>query len=76
MNKELTVGEDVLQWAEKGWLIDKFLKGEIPKDDNNESFSYDYFRKVFIDEINRNISERLNPEPKHPEHEINFGKIK
>jgi len=75
MNKELTVGEDVMQWAEKGWLIDKFLKGEIPKDDNNESFSYDYFREVFIKYINENISERLNPEPKRPEWEKNFEKI-
>jgi len=75
MNKELTVGEDVMQWAEKGLLIDKFLKGEIPNDNNNESFSYDYFRKVFIEYINENIFERLNPEPKRPEWEENFEKI-
>lgn len=67
VNKNLTVGEDVVQWAEKYWLIDKILKGELDMS-KGEAFSYDYFRKVFIKAIDGNIAERLAPEPQ-PEQE-------
>jgi hypothetical protein len=49
-----------MQWAEKYWLIDKILKGEIGKGEG-EVMNYDFFRSVFINAINGNIAERINP---------------
>lgn len=62
-NKKLSIGEEMMQWAEKYWLIDKICKGEIGKDGNSEAFSYDYFRRVFIKGIDGAIAERLSPTP-------------
>lgn len=63
-DKKLSVGEEAIQWAEKYWLMDKFLKGEIKNDDGqNEAMSYDYFRRVLVDRINGIITERLVPPP-------------
>jgi len=61
-NQKLSVGEEMMQWAEKHWLIDKVCKGEIGKGEG-EAFSYDYFRKVFVKGIDDAIAERLNPTP-------------
>lgn len=69
-NQKLSVGEEMMQWAEKYWLIDKVCKGEIVKGEG-EAFNYEYFRNVFVKGINDNINERINPTPQ-PE---NIGTI-
>lgn len=63
-NNRLSVGEEMMQWAEKYWLIDKVCKGEIGND-NGEKFEYDYFRNVFVKGIDDNIKNRINP-PDYP----------
>ena len=60
--QKLSVGEEMMQWAEKYWLIDKVCKGEIGKGEG-EAFNYEYFRDVFVKGINYNINERFNPTP-------------
>lgn len=60
--QKLSVGEEMMQWAEKYWLIDKVCKGEIGKGEG-EAFNYEYFRDVFVKGINDNINERFNPTP-------------
>ena len=55
-----SIGEEVMQWAEKYWLIDKACNNELPQ--GGEQFAYDYFRKVFIEKINDEIKDRLFPE--------------
>lgn len=61
-NQKLSIGEEMMQWAEKYWLIDKVCKGEIGKGEG-EAFNYEYFRNVFVKVINEAIVERLNPTP-------------
>lgn len=61
-NQKLSIGEEMMQWAEKYWLIDKVCKGEIGKGEG-EAFNYEYFRNVFVKGINEAIIERLNPTP-------------
>jgi len=72
-NKELSIGEEMMQWAEKYWLIDKVCKGEIGKGEG-EAFDYNYFRNVFIKNIDATIEERLNPSEK-PQQEGTIGSI-
>lgn len=60
MEQKKSVGEEVMQWAEKYWLIDKVCKGEIGRGEG-EAFSWETFRGAFINAINGNIEERLNP---------------
>ncbi len=67
--KKLSVGEEMMQWAEKYWHIDKVCKGEAPT--GGEAFNYDYFRNVFVKGIDDNIARRLN-QPIEPE---NVGEI-
>lgn len=38
MEQKKSVGEEVMQWAEKYWLIDKVCKGEIGRGEG-EAFS-------------------------------------
>lgn len=71
-NQKLSVGEEMMQWAEKYWLIDKVCKGELSKE--GETFNYEYFRNVFVKGIDGHIAERLNPTPQ-PECEGNIGTI-
>lgn len=61
-NHKLSIGEEMMQWAEKYWLIDKVCKGEIARG-VGEAFNYEYFRKVFVKGIDEAIAERLNPTP-------------
>lgn len=61
-NQKLSIGEEMMQWAEKYWLIDKVCKGEIGRGEG-EAFNYEYFRNVFVKGINEAIAERLNPTP-------------
>ena len=58
--KQQSIGEEVIQWAEKYWNIDKVCKNELPQD--GEQFSYEYFRRVFIEKIDSEIKDRLFPE--------------
>ena len=59
--KKISVGEEAIIWAEKYWLIDKIIKGEIGKGDGEaEAMPYDYFRSAFIKAINDIIAERIN----------------
>jgi hypothetical protein len=55
-----SVGEEVIEWAEQYWLIDKMLKNKSRE--GEEGFSYDYFRKVFVNKINLTITQRIEPE--------------
>ena len=55
-----SIGEEVMQWAEKYWHIDKVCKNELPKE--GEQFNYDSFRKVLIQKIESEINNRLFPE--------------
>ena len=59
-NQKLSVGEEVMQWAEKYWLIDKILKGEIGKGEG-EAMDYSCFRGAIIRGINELVKERLVP---------------
>ena len=61
-NQKLSIGEEMMQWAEKYWLIDKVCKGEIGKGEG-EAFNYEYFRNVFVKGIDGAIAERLSPTP-------------
>lgn len=61
-NQKLSIGEEMMQWAEKYWLIDKVCKGEIVEGEG-EAFNYEYFRNVFVKGIDEAIIERLNPTP-------------
>ena len=56
-----SVGEEVIEWAEQYWLIDKMLKN-IKSREGEEGFSYDYFRRIFVDKINSVITQRIEPE--------------
>lgn len=55
-----SIGEEVIQWAEKYWHIDKVCKNELPKE--GEQFQYEYFRRVIIQKIESEINNRLFPE--------------
>lgn len=60
MAKQQSIGEEVMQWAEKYWHIDQVCKNELPE--GGESFTYDYFREVFVQKIDDEIKDRLFPE--------------
>ncbi len=59
MAKQQSIGEEVIQWAEKYWHIDQICKNQQQAE---VSFAYDYFRKVFIEKIDHEIKDRLFPE--------------
>ena len=61
MTQKKSVGEEAILWAEKYWLIDKVCKGEIERSEG-ESFSWEIFRAAFINAINGDIEERINPQ--------------
>lgn len=54
------IGEEVLQWAEKYWHIDKVCKNELSE--QGEQFNYEYFRGALIEKIESEIKDRLFPE--------------
>jgi len=56
-DKKISLGEEVLQWAEKNWALDKLIKGEMPE--GSESVSYDHLRRVLVNVINRTAEERI-----------------
>jgi hypothetical protein len=58
-NSKKTIGEEVVEWAEKYWHIDKL---QLVVEGEAEKFSYEYFRKVFIQKIETEIRDRLFPE--------------
>jgi hypothetical protein len=58
-NKE-SAGEELMQWAEKYWLIDKVCKGEIGRGEG-EAFNWDYFRRCFVNAINSTVENAINP---------------
>lgn len=60
MAKQQSIGEEVMQWAEKYWHIDQVCKNQLPTE--GEQFAYDYFRKVFVQKIDAEIKDRLFPE--------------
>ena len=60
MENKTSIGEEVIVWVEKYWLIDKILKGEIGLEEG-EKLNYEYFRRAFINAINSSIKERLMP---------------
>ena len=55
-----SIGEEVVQWAEKYWHIDKVYKNESSEE--GEQSDYGYFRKVLIEKIESEIKDRLFPE--------------
>lgn len=62
MKEREYVGEEVMQWAEKYWLIDKIFKGEIGRGrGEGELLDWKTFRATFIKAINGSIENRLNP---------------
>jgi hypothetical protein len=58
-NKE-SAGEELMQWAEKYWLIDKVCKGEIGRGDG-EAFDWNAFRRCFVNAINSTVENVINP---------------
>jgi hypothetical protein len=56
----ILVGEDVMVWAEQYWHIDKLISRK-PEDENAETFSYKYFREIFVKKIDSMVAEKLNP---------------
>lgn len=57
-----SVGEEVMEWAEKYWLIDKIMKGQIGKGEG-ETMHYESFRFAMIRAIDHTATERLKPTP-------------
>lgn len=61
-DKEIKIGEEVVDWAERYWFIDKILKGEIGLDDkNHDKMDYPSFREKLIKNINHSVSEFITP---------------
>jgi hypothetical protein len=58
-NSKKTIGEEVVEWAEKYWHIDKL---QLVVEGEAEKFSYEYFRGAFIQKIEAEIRDRLFPE--------------
>jgi hypothetical protein len=58
-NQQQPIGEEMMKWAEKYWLIDMALKKELDK--HSEAFSYDQFRSAFIAKMELEIKNRLFP---------------
>ena len=56
-----SIGEEVVQWAEKYWHIDKVYKTYESSEEDEQS-DYGYFRKVLIEKIESEIKDRLFPE--------------
>ena len=54
--KQLTVGEEFIEFAEKHWLLDKMV---LKSTEGSESCNYDYMRDVFIQKIDSILKDRL-----------------
>lgn len=66
-----SIGEEMMEWAEKYWLIDKVCKNEIGSNEG-EAFSWKAFRSAFVQGIDAKVDELINPiEPPQQE----FGSI-
>ena len=56
---QLSVGKELIEWAEHYWQLDKVVNIQSPDKFAGETCDYKYMRKIFIQKIDSIIAKRM-----------------